>query len=446
MASNNDISHSGLDLQALMDASMHPVSAESTSGSAVGIASHDVSTALSVSNPVPADRTLASIEETVNGVWEEVLGRRPIAHDVDYWEIGRGTKVAIRLLEQIGKKTGVELPLTVLYESPTIASLARAVYDGKTSTSTFSLLVKLKAGAADKPPLFIVSGLGGLVIELFATARAITYGGAIYAIQPKGLNENDAPHNSIDEMATDYVKAIREVQPHGPYLISGYSVGGYVAIEMARQLEAQGEPVPFLGLLDSHPFEGIWPFRVWLSFMIEYSSGTLWRRFRKYVGNKWKAAPATARSAAQENAYSPERSNQPPSSGSSMQSNPTTSQAKRFLQNIQRYTLRFENPRGRDFPARFTCYTTGLPPGPQQVLENGLRVIAEYRPRPFDKEIFFFKSELGDSAQCDPLKVWPKYFPRLNIRMVPGDHRSMLYGPNAAGLAREISSCLALLP
>jgi hypothetical protein len=57
--------------------------------------------------------------------------------------------------------------------------------------------------------------------------------------------------------------------------------------------------------------------------------------------------------------------------------------------------------------------------------------------------MFFFKPELANEAQCDPFKVWPRYFPVLEVRQVPGNHRSMLYGSNAIALASEISDCLA---
>jgi len=440
MSTNSDVSDLRLDVQSLLDVGTPAVNSTSPAGSGVGSTPQQVETLLSSSNLAPPYRSLASIEDAVSDIWENALGR-PIARDEDYWELGRGAMLAFRIIRQINEKIGVQLPITVLYESSTIASLAKLIYEGKTSTG--APLVLLKRATAEKPPLFIISGLGGLVLELFPVGRAISYSGAVYAIQPKGLNENDTPHNSIEEMATEYLKAIREIQPHGPYLISGYSVGGYVAIEMARLLEAQGEPVPFLGLLDSHPFEAIWPFRVWLSFMIQYSFGTLWRRLRKYIRDKSQGVSNAKRPSRHENASAPTSGASASSSGSSMREDRATSQCKRFLQNIQRYTIRFRNPRGRDYVKRFSCYTAGLPPGPQQVLENGIIVIAEYHPRRYDKEMVFFKSALGDSAQCDPLQGWQPYFANFNVRLVPGNHRSMLYGPNATALAREISICLA---
>jgi len=238
------------------------------------------------------------------------------------------------------------------------------------------------------------------------------------------------------------LEVIRGVQPHGPYLLSGYSIGGYVAIEMARQLEVLAEPVPFLALLDSHPYEAYWPWRIWLVFMLRYSVRTVWQSLRKYARSKWSDRRGSTRA---ENRPPAAQNESGCSSLSQMQPGPSSSQdtVKWIIHALRRFTIRFSDPRGRAFARRFSYYSAGLPPGMQRVLENGFILVGEYRPRFFDKEIFFFKSELGDYAQCDPLKVWPKYFPHLNVRQVPGDHRSMLYGTNADALAREISHCIS---
>jgi thioesterase domain-containing protein len=433
MSTQNDLSSAPQNLQFMQGAERREFDPVNTSELGVGNGSHQVAV-VTVSDPVEVVRTLASIEEIVTEAWEEVLGRRPIARDTDYWELGRGAMAALRILERIEDKTGVLLPVSVLYEASTIARLAKWIYEGK--TATFSRLVRLKPGVADEPPLFIVSGISGIVMELVPVGRAISYAGTVYALQAKGLGDNETPDDSIEEMATHYLEVIRGVQPRGPYLLCGYSIGGYVAIEMARQLEAQEEPVPFLGLLDSHPFEAYWPFHIWLVFMIQYSVRTVWQNLHKYIRRK---------SPRQTNELPAERTVSDSSSSSPMGERPSSKSEtfKWIIHSLQRFTIRFRNPRGHAFGKRFSYYTEGLPTGLQRVLENGFILVGEYRPRFFEKEIFFFKSELGDRAQCDPLKVWPKYFPHLNVQQVPGDHRSMLYGTNAGSLAREISNCIS---
>lgn len=92
-------------------------------------------------------------------------------------------------------------------------------------------------------PLFMVHGIGGHVMELRALLRALDFPGPIYAVQARGVGGDVQPLRSVQEMARTYLEAIRALQPRGPYLIGGYSLGGVVALEMARVLLAEGEQV-----------------------------------------------------------------------------------------------------------------------------------------------------------------------------------------------------------
>jgi thioesterase domain-containing protein len=372
--------------------------------------------------------SLEELQCRIGKIWEEVLGVTPIPHNLDYWDLGRGGRRLLRILDRIREESGLDLPLPTVYEAPTIKSFAKWILEGK--TATFSTLVLLKAAKSDQPPLFIVTGISGLALELFQTGRAINYAGPIYAIQPRGFGDNERVYDTIDEMVDHYLEVIREVQPHGPYLLSGYSIGGFVAVEMARKLEAAGEPVPFVGLLDSHPFEGYWPFHTWLSFMLRYSARTIRRgvgaclkRENRKPRVRAKGDPSGARHGAQ-----------------GLDSGRAVGKIGQFL---KRFTIRFSDPRSRGYATRFSYYTRGLPAAIQRVTDNGFILVGEFRPSAYDKKMVFFKSELGDEAQCNPLKVWTRYFPHLEVRMTPGDHRSMLHGSNATVLAGEISECIA---
>ncbi len=384
--------------------------------------------ALTVWDSAAEGWSLESLQCRIGEIWEEVLGIRSIPHNLDYWELGRGGRRLLGILERIREESGLELPLTTVYEAPTIESFARWIAEGK--TATFSPLVLLKAGEYDQPPLFIVSGLSGMALELFPTGRAISHAGPIYAIQRRGFSEDERLYDTVDEMVDHYLEVIREIQPHGPYLLSGYSIGGYAAIEMARKLEAAGEPVSFVGLIDSHPFEGYWPFHIWLSFMVSHAARTIGRgvsagfaRKNKTPRVPGKRDPSGLRDAAHRR-----------------DSAPTVGKIRQFL---QRFTIRFSDPRSPGYATRFSYYTRDLPASIQRVTDNGFLLIGEYRPSAYDRKMVFFKSALGDEAQCNPLKVWSKYFPHLEVRVTPGNHRSMLHGSNATVLAGEISECIA---
>jgi thioesterase domain-containing protein len=372
--------------------------------------------------------SLEALQCRIGEIWEEVLAVRPIPHNLDYWDLGRGGRRLLGILDRIREESGLDLPLSTVYEAPTIESFAKWIFEGR--TATFSPLVLLKAGKSDQPPLFIVAGLSGLALELFPMGRAINHSGPIYAIQPRGFTEDERLYSTIDEMVDHYLEVIRKIQPHGPYLLSGYSIGGYAAIEMARKLEAAGEPVPFVGLIDSHPFEGYWPFHMWLSFMLGHAARTIGRGLsaRFTAGKKMPRVSVKRGSSGSRNA--------------AHEAEPTPAVGK-IRQFLQRFTIRFSDPRSPGYATRFSYYTRGLPAAIQRVTDNGFILVGEYRPSAYDKKIFFFKSELGDEAQCNPLKVWAKYYPHLEVRVTPGNHRSMLHGSNATALAQEISESIA---
>ena len=116
----------------------------------------------------------------------------------------------------------------------------------KESPSRFNSLVLLKPGTGT--PLFIVHGGAGVVQELFRLGELVRSTRPIYAIQARGLDGTDPPLDSITQMARYYTDNIRKIQPRGPYLLSGYSLGGVIAFEMAHQLRAAEEKVALLAL------------------------------------------------------------------------------------------------------------------------------------------------------------------------------------------------------
>ena len=103
-------------------------------------------------------------------------------------------------------------------------------------------------------PLFVVHGAGGNVLNIKDLARAIDPSQTVFGFQASGIDGVSAPGASIEQMAETYLNEIRAVQPHGPYLLAGYSGGGVVAFEMARRLDAAGEPIGLLAFIDTfHP-------------------------------------------------------------------------------------------------------------------------------------------------------------------------------------------------
>jgi thioesterase domain-containing protein/aryl carrier-like protein len=243
-----------------------------------------------------------AIERNLAGIWKEMLGVQQVSIDDDFFELGGQSLIAMRLFNRIRKEHGVELPLSVLFQAPTIAATAALLRETKglaaidptaddadvamqvsaedqlsavcTSAAgdhvvselaiaanaqsssvpaPFRSLVEITRGG-NRPPLFCVHGAGGNVLNFRDLSYGLHHDQPFFALQARGVDGTTELHRSIADMARAYVEEIRALRPHGPYFLAGYSGGGVVAFEMAQQLEALGEEVPLLVFFDTyHP-------------------------------------------------------------------------------------------------------------------------------------------------------------------------------------------------
>lgn len=182
-------------------------------------------------------------------IWEEVIGVHPVGARDNFFELGGHSLLAARLMVRIQKAFGKELPLAALFEGATVEHLA-CILRQQAETIQWSPLVAIQPEGANQP-FFCVHPGGGNILCYVELARHLGPDQPFYAFQSRGLNSEQPVCTKIEEMASLYIEAMRTVQPVGPYLLGGWSAGGVVAFEMARQLEAQGEIVALLVLIDS---------------------------------------------------------------------------------------------------------------------------------------------------------------------------------------------------
>ena len=192
----------------------------------------------------------SAIEEKLADIWAEVLNVEQVGIHDNFFELGGHSLMAVRLFAVMEKEFGKRLPLATLFRAPTIAQFA-GVMQEKLET-TWSSLVPIQPTGSRKP-FFCVHSVGGNVLECYDLARHLGKDQPFYGLQSRGLDGRHRPHTRIADMAAHYIKEIREVQPTGPYLIGGRSLGGIIAYEMGCQLKSQGQEVALLALLDSYP-------------------------------------------------------------------------------------------------------------------------------------------------------------------------------------------------
>jgi thioesterase domain-containing protein len=145
----------------------------------------------------------------------------------------------VRLMARVQRLYGLDLPVAALIEAPTVqrfAALLERAFGGETRAQRS--LIALRAGQRDEAPLFCIHPIGGNVLCYMPLARRL--GRACYGLQARALDGRHEPHTSVREMAKDYAAEIVARQPTGRIQLAGWSFGGYVAVEMARQLQAAG--------------------------------------------------------------------------------------------------------------------------------------------------------------------------------------------------------------
>ncbi|HUU36357.1 MAG TPA: thioesterase domain-containing protein, partial [Vicinamibacterales bacterium] len=169
----------------------------------------------------------------------------------DFFAAGGHSLAAARLFTLIEKRLGQTLPLSAIYDYPTVAALAAVLREHRPASAWPALHVLVEGPGR---PLFCVHSISGDIMEYRALADAIGPNQPFIGIRAKLDEAVATTYASIEATAAAYVADIVAYQPRGPYMLAGWSAGGTVAFEMAQQLRAQGHEVSLLAVLDNAPY------------------------------------------------------------------------------------------------------------------------------------------------------------------------------------------------
>ena len=322
------------------------------------------------------------------GIWSELLEQGDFGPEDDFFELGGDSLLAVWLMEEIAERTGRDLPLSLLLEGATIRHLAGAL-DAPGPQPGMWRGINVHG---TRCPLFWIHGWA----ELLSMRNYFDPDQPVFQIQdPLARRWQVKPR--VELSARRYVEELRRIQPGGPYQLIGYSFGGVIAYEMARQLLASGEQVSFLGLLDTPAPGYVFPLSVRLRMHTANAA-----QFRRMLG------ALRTRSRRSRGTY-----------------------IRHTVPAITRHRW-------------FRWLLKKLPHDWRVPTPPGSLARIHYHPNSYPGHIVLFWATEG-WAQLNraPDLGWAHLAGGgLSVRAVPGNHRTMAYGPNARRLARQVTECL----
>ncbi|HJX29030.1 MAG TPA: thioesterase domain-containing protein, partial [Thermoanaerobaculia bacterium] len=248
------------------------------------------------------------------------------------------------------------------------------------------VLVPIQGGAADHPPLFCIHPVGGEVVAYRELARRLP-DQVVHGLQSPGR-----PIEDLREMAALYVEAVRQTQTEGPYRLAGWSMGGVVAFEMARQLAEGGQGVEMLALIDTSP-------------------PVLWTREPELPGQPESDASGLVAAFALDLARL---------SGAAV---PDVDLSGLDEEGALALVLRLGREAGAIAPGVELSELRRL----YERFRANRRALAGYEPAPYEGEAILFRArERPAGRHEDPALGWRRLIARLRVREIPGDHYTIL--------------------
>lgn len=343
------------------------------------------------------------IEKMIARIWAEVLDMDEVGVDENFFDLGGHSLIAVQIMARLERATGKRLPIAALFEAPTVRQLSYYLESGDIP-SLWEALVPIKPHGS-KPPLYIVHGDGLNVMVFNSIPKYMDADQPLFGLQPKGLNGVDMPDESMEEIAAYYIAGILEHNPHGPYFLAGYSFGGIVAFEMAKQLEAKGHKVKLLAMFDTNVGN------------IQYA-GPFMQRLLKKIGLQLPKLLFIANSLV------------------------------KYPRNVIEYQWFVAKRKWQSLLAKTgigtTAETDQVPLHERQIIEKHLSAYKNYRMTPYAGKIDLFRVQQRVYFLDDPVYLGWKRMAKsgVAIHQVPGDHRTFLLPPNDKVFAEMLQSVI----
>ncbi|MBB2148032.1 non-ribosomal peptide synthetase [Pedobacter gandavensis] len=342
-------------------------------------------------------------EKIMVAIWQDVFSLENIGIEDDFFELGGHSLMGLHIMSQFEWKTGIKLPLESLFKTPTIAGLLASISDKEEEKKSHSL-IPIKA-TGSKMPLYIIHGDGLYVLSFKDLAKYVDAEQPLYGLQPADLNGTNQHTETLADIASHYVSEIIAHNPNGPYAVAGYSFGGYVAIEMAKQFASLGKELKMLGIFDTDA-ENVFYAKSWrvkLPRKIKRQFPKLLWIFKSFLKD--------------------------PSSTLNYQYNLFTKGLRKL---IYRVGLR-KDPKKEGVYSQINA-----------INQKHQEAFKAYNLEPFNNFVYLFKAK-NRVYFVDDIKSlsWNKYAIKgVKVYDVPGDHATMLHDPHAQEFGQKLQEAL----
>jgi FkbH-like protein len=339
-------------------------------------------------------------------IWCKVLDLDRVGVNDDYFALGGTSVRAVRLVLDVESTFGRPMPINTLLRAPTIAQLAQWVEAAPSSQDDAEhdenlALVTFRA-EGDEPPLFLLPGIGGHAMSYRKIANWLPTRQPVYGIEMRPDRPENQTPRTLEQIATEFLDRIRRVQPSGTFFLAGWSFGGAMAFEVARQLKAMGESIGAVVLFDTY-YHGyprqLSRARQWSEHLKNLAAAS-WGGRMVYVGDRLKALGRTVR--------------------------------HKFL---------------RAIGVRRTDFYSYESPQIERMVHACDQAWQAYRAKPLDGKIVLIRAtRLPDRVGVsydDPFNGWGGLASGgIDVRPIDADHLSLFEPPADEALAHILSDCL----
>lgn len=331
------------------------------------------------------------IEERLTNLWQELLSVPSISVTDNYFDLGGHSMLALRLFSEIKFCFHQDLPLATLFYAPTVRTMARIIRDSGVQVA--APVVPIQPNGA-KPAIFCIGAVNGEVILFRRLALELGQDQPIYGLQPFRLVDH---LSTVETLAASYVEQLQLWGEHRPFCLVGYSFGGLVAVEMARQLRENGGAPAIVALIDS-------------DYVVGCKAHERWKdRIRRYQHHLHQIAHGAKG-------------------------------LGHLVERLRAYSFRLIHRAS-------TTIGVEIPRMASDIVGRQLLAGENYRPKPYSGRVYLFKAESRpEFFGADPDLGWGEILSDLQIEGIPGDHGTINTGMNLKILARKLAALLENSP